>query len=63
MLRAGFVTSAADRGADLNSIVDVFRHVDAGAVRTCIQRADRYKGTCGGWFPLVVEAERGYHSG
>src|SRR5690606_29963897 len=27
-LRAGFVTSAADRGADLNRIMDVSRHVD-----------------------------------
>lgn len=41
-LRAGFVTSAADRGADLNRIMDVSRHVDPRTVRTYIRRADRY---------------------
>lgn len=49
-LRAGFVTSAADRGADLNRIMDVSRHVDPRTVRTYIRRADRYKDHAGSAF-------------
>lgn len=49
-LRAGFVTSAADRGADLNRIMDVSRHVDPRTVRTYIRRADRYKDHAGTGF-------------
>lgn len=49
-LRAGFVTSAADRGADLNRIMDVSRHVDPRTVRTYIRRADRYKDHAGAAF-------------
>ncbi|MEO9298990.1 site-specific integrase [Devosia alba] len=49
-LRAGFVTSAADRGADLNRIMDVSRHVDPRTVRTYIRRADRYKDHAGSGF-------------
>jgi integrase len=49
-LRAGFVTSAADRGADLNRIMDVSRHVDPRTVRTYIRRADRYKDHAGAGF-------------
>lgn len=49
-LRAGFVTSAADRGADLNRIMDVSRHVDPRTVRTYIRRADRYKDHAGSSF-------------
>lgn len=49
-LRAGIVTSAADRGADLNRIMDVSRHVDPRTVRTYIRRADRYKDHAGAGF-------------
>ena len=49
-LRAGFVTSAADRGADINRIMDVSRHVDPRTVRTYIRRADRYKDHAGASF-------------
>lgn len=49
-LRAGFVTSAADKGADLNRIMDVSRHVDPRTVRTYIRRADRYKDHAGAGF-------------
>ena len=49
-LRAGFVTSAADRGADINRIMDVSRHVDPRTVRAYIRRADRYKDHAGSSF-------------
>lgn len=49
-LRAGFNTSAADRGADLNRIMEVSRHVDPRTVRTYIRRADRYKDHAGAGF-------------
>ena len=42
-LRAGFVTSAADRNADLNRIMDQTRHRDPRTVRAYIRRADRFK--------------------
>jgi hypothetical protein len=47
---AGIVTSAADRGADLNKIMDVSRHVDPRTVRTYIRRADGYKDHAGAGF-------------
>lgn len=49
-LRAGFVTSAAERGADLNRIMDQTRHTDPRTVRKYIRRAERYKGHAGAGF-------------
>lgn len=49
-LRAGFVTSAAERGVDLNRIMDQTRHVDPRTVRTYIRRAERYRDHAGAGF-------------
>ena len=49
-LRAGFVTSAADRGADINRIMDQTRHTDPRTVRKYIRRAERYKDHAGAGF-------------
>jgi site-specific recombinase XerD len=49
-LRAGFVTSAAERGADINRIMDVTRHVDPRTVRRYIRRSERYKDHAGTGF-------------
>ena len=49
-LRAGFVTSAADRNADLNRIMDQTRHRDPRTVRAYIRRADRFKNHAGDLF-------------
>src|SRR3712207_2581001 len=49
-LRAGFVTSAADRHADLNRIMDQTRHRDPRTVRGYIRRADRFKNHAGELF-------------
>jgi integrase len=42
-LRSGFVTTAADRGADLVRIMDQTRHKDPRTVKGYIRRADRFK--------------------
>lgn len=39
-----------NRGADLNRIMDVSRHVDLRTVRTYIRRADRYRDHAGAGF-------------
>jgi site-specific recombinase XerD len=49
-LRAGFVTSAAERGADLNRIMDQTRHTDPRTVRKYIRRAERYRDHAGDGF-------------
>jgi integrase len=49
-LRAGFVTSAAERGVDLNRIMDQTRHVDPRTVRKYIRRAERYRDHAGSTF-------------
>lgn len=49
-LRAGFVTSAAERSADINRIMDQTRHRDPRTVRTYIRRADRYRDHAGEGF-------------
>lgn len=49
-LRAGFVTSAAERGADINRIMDQTRHTDPRTVRAYIRRAERYKDHAGAGF-------------
>ncbi|WP_246716276.1 site-specific integrase [Aurantimonas sp. DM33-3] len=46
-LRAGFITSAAESGADLNRIMDQSRHKDPRTVRLYIRRANRYKDHAG----------------
>ena len=46
-LRAGFVTTAADRGANETQIMEVTRHKDLRTVRTYIRRANLFKGTPG----------------
>lgn len=43
LISAEIVTSAADRGAHLNRIMNVSRHVDPRTLRTCIRRADLHK--------------------
>lgn len=49
-LRASFVTSAAESGADINRIMDQTRHRDPCTVRTYIRRANRYKDHTGDAF-------------
>lgn len=49
-LRAGFVTSAAERGADINRVMDQTRHRDPRTVRAYIRRADRYRDHAGDSF-------------
>ena len=49
-LRAGFVTSAADRNADLNRIMDQTRHRDRRTVRGYIRRTDRFNNHAGELF-------------
>jgi len=49
-LRAGFLTSAAERGADLNRMMDQSRHTDPRTVRRYIRRANRYKDHAGDAF-------------
>jgi len=49
-LRAGFITSAAEAGADLNRIMDQSRHKDPRTVRLYIRRANRYKDHAGASF-------------
>ncbi|MHC1998847.1 site-specific integrase (plasmid) [Methylobacterium sp. CM6241] len=49
-LRAGFVTSAADRGADLTRIMDVSGHRDPRTVVGYIRRANAFKGHAGSGF-------------
>ncbi len=49
-LRAGFVTSAAERGADLARIMDVSGHRDPRTVVGYIRRANAFKDHAGGGF-------------
>jgi integrase len=49
-LRAGFVTTAADRDVNETRIMEVTRHKDLRTVRTYIRRANLFKGTPGGSF-------------
>jgi hypothetical protein len=44
------VTSAADRGADINRIMDQTRHTDPRTVRKYIRPAERYKDHAGAGF-------------
>lgn len=44
----------SDRGADLNRIKDVSRHVDPRKVRTYIRWADRHKGSCWRRVPMIA---------
>ena len=46
-LRAGFVTSAADRDVSETRIMDVTRHKDSRTVRTYIRRANLFKESAG----------------
>lgn len=49
-LRAGFITSAADRNADINRIMDQSRHTDPRTVRKYIRHADRFRNHAGDAF-------------
>jgi hypothetical protein len=49
-LRAGFVTTAADRDVSETRIMDVTRHKDTRTVRTYIRRANAFKGHAGASF-------------
>lgn len=49
-MRAGFITSAAERNVDLNRIMDQSRHTDPRTVRKYIRRAERYKDHAGAGF-------------
>lgn len=49
-LRAGFITSAAERGADLARIMDVSGHRDPRTVVGYIRRANAFKDHAGGGF-------------
>ena len=49
-LRAGFVTTAADRDVSETRIMDVTRHKDTRTVRGYIRRANLFKGHAGASF-------------
>ena len=49
-LRAGFVTTAADRDVNESRIMDVTRHKDSQTVRGYIRRANLFKGHAGASF-------------
>lgn len=49
-LRAGFITSAADAGADLSRIMEVSRHVEPRTVQGYIRRANAFKNHAGSGF-------------
>lgn len=49
-LRAGFVTTAAERDVNESRIMDVTRHKDTRTVRRYIRRANAFKGGAGGAF-------------
>lgn len=49
-LRSGFITSAAENGADLLRIMDQSRHVDVRTVRGYVRRADMFKAHAGDRF-------------
>lgn len=49
-LRAGFVTTAADRDVSESRIMDVTRHKDSRTVRGYIRRANLFKGHAGASF-------------
>ena len=49
-LRAGFVTTAADRDVNETRIMDVTRHKDTRTVRGYIRRANLFKGHAGASF-------------
>jgi site-specific recombinase XerD len=49
-LRAGFITTAAERGADMARIMDVSGHRDPRTVVGYIRRANAFKGHAGGGF-------------
>ena len=46
-LRAGFVTTAADRDVELTRIMDVTRHKDVRTVTGYVRRANLFKGHAG----------------
>ena len=49
-LRAGFITTAAERGADMARIMDVSGHRDPATVLRYIRRANAFKGHAGSSF-------------
>ena len=49
-LRAGFITTAAERGADMARIMDVSGHRDPRTVVGYIRRANAFKGHAGSGF-------------
>jgi hypothetical protein len=49
-LRAGFVTTAAERDVELTRIMDVTRHKDVRTVTGYVRRANLFKGHAGASF-------------
>ncbi len=49
-LRAGYITTAAERGADMARIMDQFGHRDPLTVVGDIRRANTFKGLSGDGF-------------
>ena len=49
-LRAGFVTTAAERNVELTRIMDVTRHRDVRTVTTYVRRANLFKDHAGAGF-------------
>jgi integrase len=47
-LRAGFVTTAAERNVELTRIMDVTRHRDVRTVTVYVRRANLFKGHAAG---------------
>ena len=50
VLRAGFLTSAADAGADVFKMADVSRHKSLDVLRGYVRRADLFKDHAGASF-------------
>jgi hypothetical protein len=48
-LRAGFLTSAARRGASVFKMRDVSRHKSMDVLQAYVRDADLFPGSCGGW--------------
>ena len=49
-LRAGYITTAAEAGADMHRIMDQSRHVDVRTIRGYVRRASLFKDHSGAAF-------------
>ncbi len=52
-LRAGFLTSAAGKGASIFKMMDVSRHKSVDTLRGLRPRCGAVQGSCGGWITMI----------